>query len=78
MSRTRVEIPSGVESSAADGRGESVAADGLGDVGVEVAIKPKHRQTTFEHPDGPQTYSLKTITRLINPPDRVFNQASNS
>lgn len=48
MSRTRVEIPSGVESSAADGGGESVTADGPGDVGVEVAIKPKDRQTTFE------------------------------
>lgn len=45
MSQTRVEIPPGVESSAADGGGESVAADGLGDVGVEVAIKPKYRQT---------------------------------
>lgn len=42
--QTRVEVPSRVESSAADGGGESVAADCLGDVRVEVPIKPKDGQ----------------------------------
>lgn len=43
--QTWVEVPSRVESSAVDGGGESVTADGLGDVGIEVSIKPKSTQT---------------------------------
>lgn len=43
--QTWVEVPSRVESSAADGGGKSVTADGLGDVGIEVSIKPKYTQT---------------------------------
>lgn len=44
--QTRVEVSSRVEGAAADGGGEPVTADGLGDVRVEVAIKPKHKRKT--------------------------------
>lgn len=43
--QTWVEVPSGVESSVVDGGGKSVTADGLGDVDIEVSIKPKCTQT---------------------------------
>lgn len=47
--QTWVELAPRVEGSAVDVGRKSVTADGFGDVGIKVPIKPEQKQKQFEH-----------------------------
>lgn len=49
IEQTWVELTPRVEGSAVDVGRKSVTADGLGDVGIKVPIKPEQKQKEFEH-----------------------------